>query len=63
MGQPLVLLSKSNGTFDHNFGVQIDGWIMGGGDRAPARGPRFGFIVLQVRRGPDTNLHTQNFKI
>jgi hypothetical protein len=26
----------------------MDGWILGGGDRAPARGPRFGLIVLLV---------------
>jgi hypothetical protein len=25
---------------------QQNGWILGGGDRAPARGPRFGLIVL-----------------
>jgi hypothetical protein len=24
----------------------MDGWILGGGDRAPAREPRFGLIVL-----------------
>jgi hypothetical protein len=25
-----------------------DGWILGGGDRAPARGPRIGLIVLHL---------------
>jgi hypothetical protein len=29
--------------------IQMDGWILGGGDRAPARGPRFGLIVLQYK--------------
>jgi hypothetical protein len=27
-----------------------NGWILGGGDRAPARGPRFGLIVLPENR-------------
>jgi hypothetical protein len=27
----------------------IDRWILRGGDRAPARGPRFGLIVLEFR--------------
>jgi hypothetical protein len=28
----------------------MDGWILGGGDRASARGPRFGLIVLPGRK-------------
>jgi hypothetical protein len=28
----------------------MDGWILGGGDRAPARGPRFELIVLPGRK-------------
>jgi hypothetical protein len=28
--------------------LPLDGWILGGGDRAAARGPRFGLIVLQI---------------
>jgi hypothetical protein len=34
----------------HNHLPQMDGWILGGGDRVPARGPRFGLIVLLCRR-------------
>jgi hypothetical protein len=27
-----------------------DGWILGDGDRVPARGPQFGLILLPVRK-------------
>jgi hypothetical protein len=36
--------------------THIDGWILGGGDRAPARGPRFGLIVLDTHRYNEQNI-------
>jgi hypothetical protein len=39
-------LSKS----DFVWKVPLDGWILEGGDRAPARRPRFGLIVLPGRK-------------
>jgi hypothetical protein len=43
-------LKENSGNFDiFNMQKSMDGWILGGGDRAPARGPRFGLIVQKSK--------------
>jgi hypothetical protein len=41
---------KHSSSVPDDTAVYLDGWILGGGDRAPARGPRFGLIVLPGRK-------------